>query len=250
MTLSDIQNKIYFYTKTNASSFTNADMLIAINVALNRVSSLILSADERWEFDDTNQTDLPIATTNLVSGQQDYSLAAAHLTIDRLEVLQPNGTTWSLLDPIDQQDLKRGQRTALAQYFPTAGTPIQYDLIGNSFFLYPKPNYSVSAGLKVYFTRGPIEFSSSDLSTGTAAPGFNSLFHELIPLWVGYDYAIANSLPSASGYFAAIQMKEQAIKDFYGNRNRDSRPRFTISGSGQTGSMSGQITTTGGDSNK
>jgi hypothetical protein len=248
MTLSDIQNDIYFKTKTNSSSFTNADMLIQINKAYNRVASLILKADDRWQWDDYNQSDLPIATTNLVSGQQDYSLATSHLTIDRIEVLQPSGT-WFELEQIDQQLLKRGRRIALEQYLPVPGTPIQYDAIGNSVFLYPTPNYNSTNGLKLYFTRGPIPFTSADLSTGTDSPGFNSLFHDLISLWVSYDFALSNQPTLAPGFMQAIQLKEQAIYDFYGLRNHDGRPRLTVAGSGVSGTLSGQLGYTSSDSN-
>lgn len=249
MTISDIVTKTYFYTKTNASSFPAADMLISINTGYNRVGSLVLKSDDRWQWDDTNQTDLPIATTSLVSGQQDYSLASAHLTIDRVEIKNSAGA-WTELQQIDQQQFKGSKQIALAALFPTNGVPLLYDVSGNSVFLYPTPNYSQAVSLKLYFTRGPAEFTSADVSTGTKQPGFNSLFHELIPLWVAYDYAVANGLSTANGFFAAIQLKEKALYDFYGLRNRDTRPRFTISTNAQGGDQSGVLTSRGGESNK
>ncbi|KKK94661.1 hypothetical protein LCGC14_2680580, partial [marine sediment metagenome] len=50
MTITDIVNSIYFRTKTNSSSFLAADMLLYINNAYDRVVSLILSADSKWQF--------------------------------------------------------------------------------------------------------------------------------------------------------------------------------------------------------
>lgn len=41
MTLGDIQNSIYRRTKTNSTSFTNADMLLAINRAYEKVNALM-----------------------------------------------------------------------------------------------------------------------------------------------------------------------------------------------------------------
>lgn len=228
MTASDIKNKIYFLTKTNSTSFPAADILIAINNAYERVGSLILRADSRWQWDDTNQTDLPNATTDLVSGQQDYSITSTHLTIDRVEV-KDSGGTWHVLNQIDQQDLKRDKKTALGNYKTTNGLPEEYDLVGSSVFLYPKPSYNSTAGLKIFFTRGPALYTSGELSTGTKQPGFNSLFHDLIPLHVSYEYAVANGQPSANQLFAAIQAKEQAINDFYGLRNRDNRGGLRVS---------------------
>lgn len=251
MTLADIQNKIYFLTKTTSSSFTNADMLIALNNAYEHVCSLILKNDDRWEWDDLNQTDLPIATTDLVANQQDYSLATTHLTIDRVELKDAAGT-WRELTQIDQQELKRGKTIALGAYQNVAGTPVQYDVLGNSVFLYPAPNYNGTASLKLYFTRGPVVFTSGQLSTGTLTPGFNSLFHDLLPYWVSYEYAVTNGLKNVQGLLAAIQMKEKAIEEFYGLRNRDNRPRMTVStNGGGIGNQSGLIGGTWrADSNK
>ncbi len=227
MTISDIVNKVYFLTKSDSSSYSAADMLIAINNAYERVGSLILGQDSRWVWDDSNQTDLPIATTNLVSAQQDYSIASTHLSIDRVEVKDAAGN-WVLLTQIDQQLKKGDQAVTLAAYQSTNGTPNEYDIIGNSVFLYPTPSYSSTGGLKLYFTRGPSLFTSGEVSTGTKVPGFNSLFHDLIPLHVAFDYAVANSGQNTTSLFNIIQTKEQQLKDYYGLRNRDARPRLSM----------------------
>lgn len=244
MTIQDIDAKISYYTKTNTTSFVAADRLIAVNNALNRVVSLINKSDQRWQWDDTNQSDLPIATTTITSGQQDYSLATSHLTIDRVEV--KNGSNWTQLDPIDQHDIK-GE--ALNSYLGS-GIPTSYDIVGSSVFLYPIPNYTLAAALKIYFTRGPAEFTSAEVTTGTKVPGFNSLFHELIPLWVAYDYAVANGLSTANGFFAGIQRMEAELVNFYASRSRGERVGFTIATNGSSGTQSGVIGGRGGDSNK
>lgn len=225
MQFTDIKNRVYFLTKTNSSSFPVADLVLSANNAVEHVVGLINRADQRWQFDDFNQTDLPIATATLTSGQQDYALSSAFLTVDRVEI-KDTSANWHLLTPIDQQLLKRDRATAMAAYQPTNGTPLEYDVASTSVFLYPIPNYTQASSLKVYFTRGPVAFLTSDTS---AQPGFPSIFHELIPLWVAYDYAIANALPTASGFMASIQLKEKGLADFYQLRQRDIRPKFSIS---------------------
>lgn len=246
MTLNDIVNSVYFRTQTNASNFPAASMLIFINNAYERVASLIQRVDDRWQWDDSNETDLPIATTALVANQQDYSIPVSFLTIDRVEILTQINT-WLLLVPIDPHDVKL---RAMGQYLNVPGTPRQYDKIANSIFLYPTPNYGIAGGLKIYYTRAPIAFTSSDLSTGTAVPGFNSLFHDLIPLWVSYEYSVANKPQNAAGFMKAIQAKEQDLNDFYGSRSRDERPRMMPSTNMQVGTQSGVITQAGYDSNR
>lgn len=220
MTISDIQSRVYFLTKTNSGSYTNADMLIAINNAYEHVVSLIMRSDGAWQWDDTARTDLPIATTDLVASQQDYTLATSHLSIDRVEVKDTAGN-WHLLKQIDQQELKGERAYSLAEYQETAGTPLEYDVSGATVMLYPKPNYSQTNSLKIYFTRGPDLFTSADMTAGDTEPGFNSLFHELLPLYVAYDYAIANAQPSANGLFNTLMERERRLVEFYSLRNRD-----------------------------
>lgn len=65
----------------------------------------------------------------------------------------------------------------------------------------------------------PTDWTSSDLSTGTATPKFDALFHDLIPLYVSYDRAVEKVLPSAAGFLADIQRKERELEEFYGTRN-------------------------------
>src|SRR3990167_4468560 len=255
MTISDIVNSVYFRTKTNSSSFLAANMLLYINNAYDRVASLILRTDSKWQFDDSNYADLPNATTTITSGQQDYSLATSHLTIDRVEV-KDSGGTWHLLTPIDRSDitqepLAQGETTRTGAYLSSNGIPQEYDSVGNSIFLYPTPNFTQSASVKVYFTRGPDKFTSAQVTTGTKEPGFNSLFHDLIPLWVSYEYAIANGLKTANGFLASIRELEKQLDDFYGNRKRDEKNMFTVSTNGRQSGISGRTSSWfGGDSNK
>jgi len=197
-----------------------------VNRWYNRVVSLILQADNRWEWDDTNQTDLPIATTTLVASQQDYQISGVtFLRINRVEVLN-NAGDYQQINPISQQDL-RG--TALSEYKETAGMPQEYDLIGDSFFLYPKPasaSVTLTAGLKVYFQRNVVAFTTTDT---TAVPGFAEPFHRILSFGAAMDYAIANNLTSKISIFQnEINKLEAGLIEFYSNRHRDSKVRMRL----------------------
>ena len=201
-------------------------MLLSINNAYERVASLIMQNDFGWEWDDSNQTDLIASTTTLTSGQQDYSLAVTHLIIDRIEVKNSSGN-WTILTQLDQKELKRYSQIALAEYRETNGIPAEYDLRGNSIFLYPIPDYTQAASLKIYFKRPPALFTSAEVTTGTKVPGFNSLFHDIIPLWVSYEYAVEKLYPNANGFFNLIQIKEKDLINFYQKRNKDYQSQLT-----------------------
>jgi hypothetical protein len=220
MQYTQIINKVYLLTKTNSSDFPIADLTMLANNALSRVCSLIIRADGRWQFDDINNTDLPIATTNLVANQQDYSLATSHLEITRVEVKDEDGN-WVVLKPIDQKDTEQ----SLSEFMKSPGTPKFYDKLGNSVFLYPAPSYSQAASLKLFFTRGMSEFTVSDT---TKQPGFNILFHDLIPLWVSYEYAIANGLKNANQIMVEIQRKENELLEAYQKRSKDEPLRIGV----------------------
>ena len=222
MTVVDIVSRIYKLTKTNASSYLAADMLIDINVAYRDVVSTILDCDGRWQWDDDNRADLPIGTTTITSGQQDYAPAVTHLKILRVEIKDNGGTVFRRLEPIDQADV------TYALDSTTTGVPQYYDKVGDSVFLYPIPNYTQSASLKLYFQRGPDEFTSGQVSAGTKEPGFNALFHDLIPMLVAYDYAIMNIPELAGGFLNRITSLKALLVKTYSKRDKDERQRLTM----------------------
>ncbi len=215
MTLDQIRTTAYLYTSTSGTSdFPDATLVALANNALERVVSLINASDGRWQFDDSNNTDLPVATTDIVINQQDYSFATSHLQINRAEIKDASGN-WSKLTPIDQADL---YNQSLTDFMKTAGNPVYYDKIANSAFLYPTPNYSQTASLKLYFERGPSYFLTSDT---TKSPGFNTLFHDLIPLWIAYNFAIANGKQNAQNLMSEIAQREDSLVEYYALRSHD-----------------------------
>jgi len=183
---------------------------------------LILQADNRWQWDDTNYTDLPIATASLAD-QQDYSISGAgFLRILKVECKNSAGD-WIALKQIDINQLKG---TAMTEYRETAGTPAEFDLIGESIFLYPKPSYVSSGGLKVYFQRVPDYFTADDT---TQEPGFAAPFHRLLSYGAALDYAIAKEMQGKIPFLQnEINKLEIGVIEFYSTRNRDFKQRITL----------------------
>lgn len=214
----------------------NADKLYQftrlLNEALNRVTSLILKSDGRWQFDDNNNSDLPIGTTTLVttagSEQQDYTFDVTHLKILNVEVLNADGN-WITLLPIDQADItSTGNNTT--DFLDTPGMPMYYDKIGSSVFLYPKPLASAvteAGGLKVRFQRPPSYFVYTDT---TKVPGFNSIYHELVALIASRNYAMSKMLTVAKGLAERVAIGEDALIEDYTLRNKDERISITSRG--------------------
>ena len=234
-----IVQDIDFMVNSTRSTYPLTRIASDANRAMDEVISIILGADGRWQFDDTNYTDLPIGTTNLVINQQDYSFDPEQIDITRVECKDQNGN-WQYLAPFDQRDLTPpgtanipntgltatgtfgGNNYSLTDFMSTAGTPIFYDKIATSIFLYPKPSYNSTGGLKVYFQRKPSYFVSTDT---TKQPGFAKHLHKIVSLKCAYEYAVSKLLAPNKIQQLQIQIQawEQKLKDFYASRKKDEK---------------------------
>lgn len=195
-----------------------------VNRALDKVSNLIMSCDGRWQYDDTNYTDLPIGTTTLVNNQQDYTLSVSHQKLLRIEILNNEGK-YVKLDPIDMHTI---EGVGMTEFMNGAGVPKYYDVQNNSIFLYPKPQtgfVTMTSGLKVYFQRESSYFVTTDT---TKTPGFATTFHRLVSRWACYDYALNRQLPIAKDLRNEITILEQELQDFYDDKNSDDSLQFRI----------------------
>ena len=217
----DIISDITFWTGASTTDYAVKDRTRNCNFGLDRVVALILKADQRWEWDDTNNTDLPIGTTSLVANQKDYGITGAtYLKITKVICKDSNGT-WRTLKPMD----KNSPEAKNLNEQTNPGNPTHYDLIGNSIFLGPYPNYASTGGLRIFFQRNASYFTYTDT---TKAPGFAQPFHRLIPLYASEDYLAAKGL--IGDRLRAVQMKiatlEATLDKFYSTRNPEDQPRL------------------------
>ena len=194
-----------------------------INTWYRRVNSQIWEVTGTWEYDDSNYTDLPVATTDLVNNQQDYEIPSTAQKMSRVEILDSNGN-YCLLVPFDESMVKD---QAMSEFYETAGLPIYYDLKGRSLSLHPKPSsdrVTLTAGLKVYFSRDISEFVSTDT---TKEPGFVSNFHKVLPLGASHDYSVSYEMFEKANFLKGqINELVQELKNFYAIRHRDLRTRI------------------------
>jgi len=197
------------------------------NSALDEIITEIQTYDGRWEFDDTNYTDLPIATATLVDGQQDYKLDVSHIRITGVDILGSDGNYYPL-KPKDMQDIRKyGKGQALTEYEETDGKPLYYDLLADSIFLYPAPaaaSVTLAAGIKVYFQRAGEAFATTDT---TKIPGIPSLFHENIVIKACRRFAKQNSMTEkARELDAEDQRLTGKMKEHYSTRHEEKYPRL------------------------
>jgi len=218
MTITEILADARRLVKANTTSLPTADAIEIANRELERVVGKIRQAQGRWQWDDFNETDFAIATTGLTANIQDYSLDVTHYRIERVEVRDTDGK-WRKLTPFDQVDI---YDQSLTDFLNTAGLPQCYDKVGNSLFLYPKPNYTdatpTDGSLKVFYERGTDYFLTSDT---IKTPGFNPLFHRLISMGIALDYAIINDLKAVNNIASRILVMEDELATYYALRDED-----------------------------
>ena len=203
----------------NSTSYPIADLTRNVNRWLDKAVAVIIPASGTWQFDDSNYTDYPIATTALVSGQEDYVLDAAFLRIERVEVKDEAGN-WTRLKQIDRTEVDQ----ALAEYHETDGEPYRYDVSSNSIKLYPASDYSQANSLRVYFQRKGSYFSTTDT---TKEPGFADIFHRYLSLGAAYDYSLKYKSSNQETLRSEILQMEGDIQNFYSRRNRDGKHQMT-----------------------
>jgi len=203
----------YFEAGADSISYPIADVTRNTNQAMENVVALSLYASKKWDFGDSNRTDLPIGTTDILINQPDYEFDSEFLTIKAIEVADSNGN-WTRLLPIDV--LSMDERQALTEFEDVAGIPRYYDKLENSFMLYPVADYNrrlveeSEAGIKVYFQRRLEDFTVSDT---TKEPGFAKHLHKYIPLYNAYVYAAAKELSKETSL-------AKRIEDYEGNKMR------------------------------
>jgi len=214
-------------TKANASSYPIAEKVIDINLALDKVWDIILPNMGTWQLDDSNQTDYPIITTNLVSGQRDYSFVTDEqgnliLDIYKVMVADSNGA-YSEIFPVDVQS--QSDTSGFYDGQNKTGKPTRYDKTANGIFLDLIPSYNYTNGLKIYINREASYFTVSDT---TKKPGFAGIYHEYLALRPSYMYAYRNGLTNVNILKQEMLEMEQAIKENYANRSKDEKPTLRV----------------------
>ena len=219
MNIGDISTKITNLTNQDTTSYTNAQRLVDINIWYRNVQQRILKSQDDWDFDDLNNlVNFPIYKANLTANQQDYTLPSGLLQIKRLEV-SFDGTNYYKADDFDIGTRNRSVATNNLNDFTTSSP--YYDLQGGSLFLYPIPTANVTNGLKIWGTRAVTDFTANDLTAGTASPGFDSLFHDIIAYGAAFEFTLSKDLAKAKSLKIILDEKLAMLENYYGKKAKD-----------------------------
>ena len=211
----DSENHTAEYPLTDVARNVNRHYDIAV--------SDILRADSRFEWDDNNKTDLPIGRISLVANQQDYGIdGATFLSISKIDIIDANGN-WL---PLKQINLQQLRSVADAAFESTAGTPKYFRLQANSLFLYPKPNYSYTNGIRIFYQRNVDYFVSTDT---TKVPGFAEPYHRLLSIGAALEYALTNNMQQKIRILTDMHEKMRAgMISFYERRNTSDKVSLAV----------------------
>lgn len=226
--LTGIVEKLGELTDTQSAStgaYTLKKKTNDINQALDEYFMMAVRSSGTWEVDDTNHTDYPIITTNIIASQQDYSFTVDETgnqiwDIFRVEAKDANGT-WQLLESYDEY----AETTSLSQQSTETGTPIRYSKTANGIFLDRTPNYNSTNGLKVYFSRTGSYFVSTDT---TKTPGIPNTFHKFLAYLPAYWYWLPKDSQKATLFKAEVDRQIKDIEDYHSQRTRDEKPRLVV----------------------
>lgn len=204
-----------------------------VNLALDDFTELAIKSSGTWQIDDSGHTDYPIITTDLISGQRDYTFTtdgSGNLILDIYKVLvaDPSGK-YTEIKPVDVQS--QGDTSTFTDGQNSGGTPTRYDKTANGFFLDLIPNYNYTNGLKVYINREASYFTYTDTIKKPGVPG---IFHKYFYLKPASDYSRRNSLANKKDLEDELMKMEGSerlgidgsIKEYFSARPKDERPRI------------------------
>lgn len=170
------------WARADENNFPYADFIQSFNMAVNKITAVVLRNDKDWQYMDRNDTgELLDSSSTLTSGVSAYTLSLPWLKIARVRIRQPDGTTW--------KTLSFRSRNQLSDSEMTSSIVEHWYLLGNTLYLAGVPNYSVANGIEVQHQRGPVRSTPADMNRGV---GFSPLFEELGALMPALDYLEIN----------------------------------------------------------
>jgi hypothetical protein len=211
---------------TDSTQYPLAEKLRNINLAYYDAVTDIIRYNSNWEWDDTNKTDFPIGTTNMVASQRDYALPSNFLKLLRVEV-KDSGGNFQKLEQFDESQVQQG----LSEFYKGDGLPLMYREIGSSIELYPTPSATsttLTAGLKIYYQRTQTELTNADASL---SPGFPANFHRLLSLKASLDYAkfrLSSNASLINSLQNDVAVMQDNLRQYFASRNREVIPTLKV----------------------
>jgi hypothetical protein len=222
--IGDIDFLLFGSSTTFNSDYSLADRTRNLNISYDEVVAELYKADPNYKWDDTTNSDYPIARTNLVAGKDNYLLLDSAQVIHRIRVKDQNGS-WVTLTSKVRSNLTDSELSA------TGGTPDKYFKFGGGVFPLPVPDYGVTKGFEIEFQRSGNHFTITDT---TKSPGFNAQFHQILSVKAAKRYALANGMSEKVSMLDNMLTNNQRtglmdkMLEHYQIRSLDEKPKFKV----------------------
>lgn len=237
MTLGDVATKARSLTNSDITSYTDANLLIDINIWYQKVVDMIFASQDDSDFDDARNTNYPVQTTPMIANQRDYTMPVSEkvLKIKRVDITY-DGVHWYRANPMDTGSFPYG--IGFTQASST-------DSIFDSNFIRENPTYDISYGalwiapmpiasdvtnggkIRVEWERNVNVFTSADytsvLTDSTVVPGFDAPFHPILAYGAAFDFATSRQLPQLAQITTGLQDWEARLRAAYGRKDLDMR---------------------------
>jgi hypothetical protein len=240
-TKSGIIDLIYSNTGADATKYPLMEVVRDINLAKDKLISIAIPASGKWQLDDSGHTDYPIISTDLISGQRDYSFTTDEqgnliLDIYRVMVADANGVFHDL-QRVDQQDSSDPRSIGFVDGQNKTGKPSYYDKTANGIFLDVIPDYNMRlvneglAGIKIMINREGLHYSVPTINVAdTTTSGIDPRLDEYLAIRPTAYFAAKKGLKSA-GFWMNELLKYEGqgsvqglIEEIYGQKSKDERP--------------------------
>lgn len=239
-TIGDINTKVSNLTTTDTNQYPNSDRLIDINLWQQKIVGMIMDAEDETYFDDARFTGYPVITTPLTVNR-DYYIAPTQtdtggITYSVLKIkslsVSYDGQNWFKAEPMDLAETNLPNNSAdsttgnakLDSFFTR--THPRYSYKNGAVLLYPlATSTDVANGGKmiVEMERGAADFTLSDLTTGTAIPGFDNTFHMMLAYGPAFEFCQSKGMPQAQSIYRELQVYEDRLRKQYSSKQLDRR---------------------------
>lgn len=214
----DIDFLLFSDSSSLNTDYSLTDRTRNINIAWDETVAELYKADPNHQWDDTTNTDFPIATTALVNALDHYTMLDSSLVVHRVRMKDAQGN-WITLTPKLRKELTDTELNA-------TGTPDKYFKLGEAIFPLPVPDYGIAAGVELTFQRGGNHFTTASTTT---SPGFNSQFHQILSIKAAKRYAMANGMSEKVEMLTEMENDVMAkMLEHYQLRSPDEKPQFKL----------------------
>lgn len=243
MTIADLVLLARRLSRTDSTSYTDAQLLLDLNNSYERVVAKLLAetAGSDMPFGDLNYESFPTFALTMSNGVQAYDIndwqvtttqqtlaTSTPLAILGVEVLDNTG----IWHPLVRTSFREIRESGIAhpEYYKTNGQPKEYEIRDSQIVLYPAPDNGVTvtlaSGLRLYYLRSAEVFSSLTEDSSAKEPGFPRGYHDILAWESAYTYAISISppLPNAGALLQGVQFRERELLKFISKRDQDTRP--------------------------